>query len=113
VTAASEADHRPAGRLQRVALQGFFERSSASLVNRGEAQPTGAIPPEFARLTTLTVMSFGRSRSTDPAIVASRMSASVSVPPLRSRLSSASWSRGANLPTFDLGQSGIALSKRL
>jgi len=33
----------------RDALQGFFERSSAGLVNRGEAQLTGAIPTELAR----------------------------------------------------------------
>jgi truncated hemoglobin YjbI len=33
----------------RDALQGFFERSSAGLVNRGEARPTGAIPTELAR----------------------------------------------------------------
>ena len=41
-------------------------------------------------MTTLTVISFGRSRSTDPAIVASRTSRSVISPPCRRRLSSAS-----------------------
>lgn len=43
-----------------------------------------------AVITTLTVISFGRNRSTDPASVASRMSCAVMVPPSRSRLSSAS-----------------------
>ena len=41
-------------------------------------------------VTTLTVMSLGRRRSTDPAIVASRMSSDVISPPFRSRRSSAS-----------------------
>ena len=40
-----------------------------------------------AAITTLTVMSFGRSRKTDPAIVASGMSSAVISPPRCSRLS--------------------------
>ena len=42
-------------------------------------------------ITTVTVMSLGRNRSTEPAMVASQMSRSVTSPPLARRRSSASW----------------------